>query len=572
MKRDFALIKHGHTIDDLLDVVITSPANHDLIRYDSASGKWINIPQSALGGNPTVLIGLAAVNGSAETFLRSDAAPALDQGIAPTWTGIHTWMNNRNVFSPTAGLNTGAHEDPDVFFERSIKVARLQSANIVLLSYGSTGTLAAPAAVSSLDTLGEYRTGGYDGTGWDNTATRMLGIAAEAWTAGTRGAYLRFDTTDIGTPGIQLRALLTSAGHFRLTSDNKEIQLGVGTGQGNTQTGDLRLFHDGTDSWIRNDTGTLKLSAGAIPNLLLSPTGQSAQFADNATVGGYTLGITAAAGQQIDFTFRTAGVNRWVFRKTTIAESGGNAGSDLQLIRRDDAGAAIANALNIVRSTGAWTIGDSSLVVSHTVFGGAWVVANGSGAGDSLVQISGPSGANRDVRLATLGVNRWLVRANASVESGANVGTDFEIHRRDDAGAQIARALQINRANGNWAIADTVSNPFFTFFGNTLVLRSTGVGPTSLLDGPAATNRAIGFQTAAVARWTERVNSVAESGADAGSDLEFLRFSDAGALLGTALSIKRADGAVTIPGILTAGPSAAVLTDRYAPSFLLMGA
>ena len=45
---------------------------------------------SADFANPSALIGLTAVNGSALTALRSDAAPALDQSIAPTWTGTHT--------------------------------------------------------------------------------------------------------------------------------------------------------------------------------------------------------------------------------------------------------------------------------------------------------------------------------------------------------------------------------------------------------------------------------------------------------------------------------------------------
>lgn len=46
---------------------------------------------SAVGANPTASLGLAAVNGSAATFMRSDAAPALNQSIAPTWLGFHTF-------------------------------------------------------------------------------------------------------------------------------------------------------------------------------------------------------------------------------------------------------------------------------------------------------------------------------------------------------------------------------------------------------------------------------------------------------------------------------------------------
>lgn len=50
--------------------------------------------------NPTATIGLSVINGSASTFMRSDAAPALSQAIAPTWSGIHT-------FGATPVMNTG---------------------------------------------------------------------------------------------------------------------------------------------------------------------------------------------------------------------------------------------------------------------------------------------------------------------------------------------------------------------------------------------------------------------------------------------------------------------------------
>jgi hypothetical protein len=44
--------------------------------------------------NPSATIGLTAVNGTASTFMRSDAAPAISQAISPTWTGNHTFQNN----------------------------------------------------------------------------------------------------------------------------------------------------------------------------------------------------------------------------------------------------------------------------------------------------------------------------------------------------------------------------------------------------------------------------------------------------------------------------------------------
>lgn len=48
---------------------------------------------AALAANPSVTVGLTVKNGTAGTLMRSDAAPALDQTIVPTWTGIHTFAS-----------------------------------------------------------------------------------------------------------------------------------------------------------------------------------------------------------------------------------------------------------------------------------------------------------------------------------------------------------------------------------------------------------------------------------------------------------------------------------------------
>ncbi len=50
-----------------------------------------DIPTVPTAANPTTSIGLTATNGTATTFMRSDAAPALDVSITPTWTGAHIW-------------------------------------------------------------------------------------------------------------------------------------------------------------------------------------------------------------------------------------------------------------------------------------------------------------------------------------------------------------------------------------------------------------------------------------------------------------------------------------------------
>lgn len=43
------------------------------------------------GANSNALVGLTRIDGTANTFARSDSAPALNVAIVPTWTGVHTF-------------------------------------------------------------------------------------------------------------------------------------------------------------------------------------------------------------------------------------------------------------------------------------------------------------------------------------------------------------------------------------------------------------------------------------------------------------------------------------------------
>lgn len=62
----------------------------------------LTIPSAA---NPTASVGLSAVNGSAATFMRSDAAPALSQSIAPTWSAAHIFNVNGASATPPVKIN-----------------------------------------------------------------------------------------------------------------------------------------------------------------------------------------------------------------------------------------------------------------------------------------------------------------------------------------------------------------------------------------------------------------------------------------------------------------------------------
>lgn len=58
---------------------------------------------AAAGANPSAKVGLAAVNGVASSFMRSDGAPALDVSITPTWTGAHVFNSSVLVGAATGG-------------------------------------------------------------------------------------------------------------------------------------------------------------------------------------------------------------------------------------------------------------------------------------------------------------------------------------------------------------------------------------------------------------------------------------------------------------------------------------
>ena len=56
------------------------------------------------------------------------------------------------------------------------------------------------------------------------------------------------------------------------------------------------------------------------------------------------------------------------------------------------------------------------------------------------------------------GVQRWLMRLGNDIpETGANTGSDFDLHHYADDGSYIGRSLIINRASGAWQIAGTVT-------------------------------------------------------------------------------------------------------------------
>lgn len=88
--------------------------------------------------------------------------------------------------------------------------------------------------------------------------------------------------------------------------------------------------------------------------------GTSHAFGANANAG-TTLQINAAAGNNRQMQFRTAGALRWNILATSAAESGSDAGSEFNLAAYNDAGTFIDNPLIFVRASGGtMTLGGTS--------------------------------------------------------------------------------------------------------------------------------------------------------------------------------------------------------------------
>lgn len=101
------------------------------------------------------------------------------------------------------------------------------------------------------------------------------------------------------------------------------------------------LASDGTNIGLFFNDGFLPTSGGTlIGDLTISHSGST-----NLTVSG-------SAGQTRNLKFQSSGSSRWAWSVSNTAESGGNAGSDLNLQSFTDGGAFNANVMSITRSTG----------------------------------------------------------------------------------------------------------------------------------------------------------------------------------------------------------------------------
>ncbi len=106
----------------------------------------------------------------------------------------------------------------------------------------------------------------------------------------------------------------------------------------------------------------------------------------------------------------------------------------------------VSNSLTLAGADGATLTvpasGTAALLATAQTFTAAQTFSNSAGA----VKVDGSAGASRDLWFATGGSVRWILRANATSESGSNAGSNFEIRARNDSGGDLGAALLITRS------------------------------------------------------------------------------------------------------------------------------
>lgn len=119
------------------------------------------IPTGVSPANPTASAGLTAVNGSATTYMRSDAAPAISQAIVPTWTGRHTFSGSARVPSGDSLYVGAANTEGSIFWGglESFRIENNATGEYPTIAFGSTSSTWADISA----TTARFNTGQFTG-------------------------------------------------------------------------------------------------------------------------------------------------------------------------------------------------------------------------------------------------------------------------------------------------------------------------------------------------------------------------------------------------------------------------
>ena len=189
-----------------------------------------------------------------------------------------------------------------------------------------------------------------------------------------------------------------------------------------------------------------------------------------------TIALNKTAGQGSPLVWQTGGNARWQWLSTNEAEAGAQAGSNMQLVRFNDAGAQAGIPIKVNRATGVVDFENSPTVAGAPIVGTSYLpLAGGTLTGKLTARYVSPQiqidktaiGQSSFLSFTTNNSARWSVYTDAESGSG-NGGGNLIFLPASDAGAGIpANQVLINRATGQLSAKAIASAGALTAAGNT---------------------------------------------------------------------------------------------------------
>jgi hypothetical protein len=270
--------------------------------------------------NPTGTVGPSAVNGIANTYMRSDAAPAINLGAAYAWTGAHSFAE-RPTFNGATPWDKNNLPDPVTGPGSSTdQTIAIWSGTTGQVLTGGTSTsnlafIASPNAFTATQTIlnnNRQQTGLHV-----NSGGLLMNLFVDPTLDGGQGAY----------------------GIISETTGNSSL-----TFNGETDVGAFfaRPTFAGNTPW---DSGNL--------NPATFVTANNPVFTGTATVDGNYVTVNGASGSIQRYTTNTSGSPTWEWGTDGTPQTGANSGSNWNLWAFSDSAISLYPAISITRSTGA---------------------------------------------------------------------------------------------------------------------------------------------------------------------------------------------------------------------------
>jgi hypothetical protein len=196
------------------------------------------------------------------------------------------------------------------------------------------------------------------------------------------------------------------------------------------------------------DVGNVLIGTASDDTNKLQVNGSIRQAVTTSNVSHY---ISSSAGQFRDIDFQTGTTSRWRIRVDSTAESGGNAGSDLAILSRDDTGASLnASVLFLKRSTGNVLVGTTTDSGRKFQVYGAGEFKDASGIATTVwseaVTGAGGVGTNSNHPFAIVTNGSYRMYFNTSGNVG--IGTDSPGYQLDlGGGTTVNSRLRLRRGS-----------------------------------------------------------------------------------------------------------------------------